>query len=247
MRFMVNKVIDHKNTVRKYLSDFPVIDKYIKERFGDIDLSDIQIYMSSGKVIDKAGFEGIGGCYVDMMKTILVKDKIEDIKATDKFSSVMQDVCKLTATMEDILVHELIHAVSAKIGRALSKYRHTEEEFVYTNCIDFYRQKGMSDEDIVNNNFLPFCIADVYASKKEMQQVFKTIGVTFSEVRGMSDFEYKNLLNKNAEKIAPVIKDLAQKKAYKMIELYTKNGNERDMNYFEQTENISRASFLDFS
>ena len=52
--------------------------------------------------------------------------------------------------------------------------------------------------------------------------------------------------NKNAEKIAPVIKNLAQKKAYRMIELYSKHG---DVNNTcpEQTKNISRASFLDFS
>ena len=221
------RVIKHDLTEEKELSDFPAVSSYLSSRFPEVDLSVIKLYVSPPRVMERCGWKDIGGCYIRGMQTILVKSEIgHHCKAIGKFQETMRDSCSLKTDVEDVVVHEMVHAISDLIGRSSSKYSHMEEEFVYTNCIDFYREKGMTDDDIVNNNFLPFCLHDVYASVKDMAEIFAEAGQTVGEIRQMSEEEYQRFLNKNTEIIIPLIKSKAQAKAHKMIELYNKYGKE---------------------
>lgn len=220
-----DRVISHNLTVQKQLADFPVVADYLSLKFPDVDLSVIQLYVTPPKVIEKAGWKDIGGCYIRDKRVILVKNEINHhYKAKGKFQSMMRDACNMKADVEDVIVHEFIHAISDLIGRSLAKYQHMEEEFVYTNCIDFYYKKGMSDDDIVNNNFLPFCLQDIYESGKEMSNIFAKVNRTVDEIRQMTEEEYARFLNKNAEVLIPLLRLRAQEKARKMIELYHKYG-----------------------
>jgi len=243
------KVINHRLTEEKQLSDFPDVDQFINSKFPDVDLSAIKLYVAPPRVIEKAILKDIGGCYIRDMKIILVKNDINHhYKAKGKFQAMMRDICNMKADVEDVVVHEFIHAVSDVIGRSLSRYRHMEEEFVYTNCIDFYYQKGMSDEDIVNNNFLPFCIQDIYASTKEMKKIFEKANKTIAQIRQMSKEEYQRFLNRNAEVIISLVKTRAQEKAHKMIELYHKYGAQMyktSSNEVTKDETTMRFSSLD--
>lgn len=219
------RVINHNLTEEKKLADFPVIANYLSSKFPDVDLSPIRLYIALPRVIERAGWKDIGGCYIRGMKVIIVKSEIQHhYKAKGKFHRMMRDVCNMKADVEDIMVHEFIHAISDIIDRSLSRYQHMEEEFVYTNCIDFYYQKGMTDDDIVNSNFLPFCLQDVYESTKEMSSIFAKMDRTTDDVRQMSEEEYLRFLNMKAEMIIPLIRNLAQQKAHRMIELYHKYG-----------------------
>lgn len=221
------RVIKHGLTEEKELSDFPAVSSYLSSRFPEVDLSVIKLYLSPPRVMERCGWRDIGGCYIPGMRTILVKSEIgHHCKAKGKFQEMMRDSCSLNTDVEDVVVHEMIHAISDLVGRSSSKYSHMEEEFVYTNCIDFYRKKGMSTDDIVNNNFLPFCLHDVFDSIKDMTEVFAEAGQTVDEIRRMSKEEYQRFLNKKAEIIIPLIKNKAQVKARRMIELYNKYGKE---------------------
>jgi hypothetical protein len=215
-----------KHAEQKQVDDFPEVSSYLAGRFPSVDISDIKIYVASSEMIEKEGFKDMGGCYIDLLKVILVKNEIKQRNVRGKFKTMMHEVCDLKVDTEDIVVHELIHAISHKINRSSSRYRHMEEEFVYTNCIDFYKGKGMSEEDIVNNNFLPFTLYDVYGSRDEMGAIFSAVGVSLSAVQDMSKADYSRFLNKHAEVIVPMIKKMAQKRAFHMIELYHKYGVE---------------------
>lgn len=220
-----DRVISHSLTKEKQLTDFPAVAKYLSSKFSDVDLSLIKLYVAPPRVIERAGWKDIGGCYVRGKKVILVKsDMSRHYKPKGKFQKMMRDVCNMKADVEDVIVHEFIHAISDIIGRSLSKYQHMEEEFVYTNCIDFYYEKKMTDEDIVNNNFLPFCLQDIYESVKEMTSIFAEVNRTVDDIRQMTEEEYGRFLNKNAEVLIPLIRSRAQEKAHKMIELYHKYG-----------------------
>lgn len=221
----IERIISHSLTKEAQLADFPAVDKYLRLKFPDVDLSPINFYIAPPKVVEKAGWKGIGGCYIRDKKVVLVKSKINhNYKAKGKFQRMMRDSCSMKADVEDVVVHEFIHAVSDLIGRSLSRYQHMEEEFVYTNCIDFYYQKGMSDEDIVNNNFLPLCLQDVYESPKEMKKIFAQVNHTIDEIREMEEEEYRAFLSLHAVELVPCIKQRAQEKAHNMIELYHKYG-----------------------
>lgn len=222
---IAERVISHRLTEEKKLSDFPSVDDYISSKFPDVDLSPIKLYLSPPRVIEKAGLKDIGGCYIHSLKVILIKNEIQHYyKAKGKFQRLMREACSMRAEVEDVIVHEFIHAVSDLIGRSSARFRHMEEEFVYTNCIDFYHQKGMTDNDIVNNNFLPFCIMDIYDSSKELGGIFAKTNKTLNEIYEMSDGEYQKFSNKNAELIISMIRTKAQEKAHQMIETYHKYG-----------------------
>lgn len=229
MRRKVSRIANHPSTLKRFILDYPEIHAYIGAKFPNTTVADVQIYVAAPEVIDREGWKDIGGCYIDLLKVILVKNKITDKKVRGKFKKMVQNLCAMKVDVEDVIVHELIHAVSHRINRASSKYRHMEEEFVYTNCIDFYKQKGMKEEDIVNNNFLPFCLHDVYESPKDLAPVFMAVGSSLLEVREFSQRQYSTFLNKHAEIIVPMIKEIAQKRAYHMIELYHKYGVEMYM------------------
>jgi hypothetical protein len=242
----VDRVVNNDLTIEKKLSDFPDVHKYICSKFPDVDLSVVKFYLVLPKVMSKAGWKDIGGCYVRDKKVILVKTEINNqSKSKGQFQRLMREVCHMKADVEDVVVHEFIHAVSDIIGRSLAKYRHVEEEFVYTNCLDFYYQKGMSDEDVVNNNFLPFCIQDIYESPKDMKSLFVQIGSTIDEVRQMGEEEYTSFLNLHAKELVPLIKKAAQDKAHKMIELYHKFGAK--MYKMSSTESVEDSVSMRFS
>lgn len=241
----VERVIRSDLTKKKQLSDFPAVDEYLNSKFPDVDLSSILFYVAPPRVIEKLG-KDTGGCYIREKKVILVKNEIvHHQKTKGKFQRMMRDSCTMKADVEDVVVHEFIHAISDIIGRSLSKYRHMEEEFVYTNCIDFYHQKGMTDDDIVNNNFLPLCLQDIYKSPKEMKNIFEHVNHTVDAIRQMTEEEYEAFLNKHANELVPLIRSRAQEKAHKMIELYHKYG--AHMHKTSSTEVIEDKTAMRFS
>ncbi len=226
LRRKAKTVIQNPQTKKLCIDvDFPKIDQYLRGKFPEVDISDVDVYATSPQVFNRA-WKGMGGCYIDMLKSIFVKDDHEDQTKgkQDKFQKLMGGWCKMSVDIEDVLVHELIHAVSHKIGRASSKYRHMEEEFVYTNCIDFYHDKGMTDDEIVDNNFLPFCVHDVYSSRSDLNKMFFKIDTSLSDVQGMTNGEYKKFLSKHAEILVPAIVIRARERAHHMIEVYHKYG-----------------------
>ena len=225
-------MIRHRETVNISLSEFPSIVQYIAEKFPTTDLSHIKIYKTSLKALKAVGFDNMGGCYIDVLKVIFVLDqKSLNKKETGKgkFNKTLLDATWMSLAMEDILVHELLHAVSSSMGRATQKYEHAEEEFVYTHCIDFYKQEGMTNITIVRKHFLQFCLNDVLSSKKEMAAVFtklkeaKKLRVVPWE-RDYDQYQYQNFLNRHAENLVLMIIKAAKDKAGTMIESYHKYG-----------------------
>lgn len=239
-----DRVISNKKTERKSLLDFPAVADYLAGRFPDVDLSAVSLYISPPKVIEQAGWKDIGGCYVRDLDVIFVKSKISTHKKSkSKFQRMVHEICDAHVDVEDVVVHEFIHAVSSKIGRALSRYTHMEEEFVYTNCIDFYKAKGLSEEEIADSNFLPFCLNDVYKSPKDMAKILSQLGCSIEEVRELSDFEYQRWANTHAGDLVPLLKKKAQEKAHQMIELYKKYGEMNRTSVDEKPEDPTTARF----
>ncbi len=228
LRRKAKTVIQNSQTIKLCIeTDFPKIDQYLRGKFPEVDISDVDVYTSPSQVFNRA-WKGMGGCYIDVLKTIFVKNKIGNKigEKRNKFQKLMDECCKMSVDVEDVLVHELIHAISHKIGRASSKYRHMEEEFVYTNCIDFYHDKGMTDDEIIDNNFLPFCVHDVYSSRSDLNEMFSRLSSSLSDVQKMTNGEYKRFLSKHATVLVPAIVKRARERARHMIDLYNKYGVE---------------------
>lgn len=245
----VQSIISHHLTTCYTISDYPEIHVYLDNLFPDIYLSDVNIYISSREIMDKYGFKQCAGCYVPHMQVVLVKEGIEKggyEPAQNKFDESMQRQLSVSIKVEDVIVHELIHAVSHRIGRAgNNKFVFGEEEFVYTNCVDFYRGKGMADDTIINSTFLPFCVNDVLRDEAAMCHLWSTTGIPVS-YKNSDQTVIERELDKNAEFLSQAVIQVATSRAQKMIELHEKYGRQRvNTNVVPDTSFTSRAQTLD--
>ena len=135
---------------------------FVKNRYPDADLSGINVYCLD---VDKMNtidiFRGCGGCYIPALQSIVIK--VGKDTTTSNQSPLYAALAKYnaSATEDDILVHELFHAVSHALNRGTRKFSHLEEEFVYKSTIEWLESIGYTKEEIIEKNFLPFVLQDV--------------------------------------------------------------------------------------
>jgi hypothetical protein len=225
----VQKVIKGSVACQR-VTDYPKVYEYLHARFPKIDITDVPIYRASPEVFKKSRWSGVGGLFVPWMSLILVKDvSLGQKDAPAARGAFEKELTKfqLNATTEDVVVHECLHAISHRAGRSCSKYRHLEEEFVYTNCIDFYKQSGMTTQDIIEKNFLPFCMQDVMENRKDMLEVLKLLfdsGVPFVDYFGLSRSERRKFDNTHATYIVARVVEKAVEKGKYMVDCYNRYG-----------------------
>lgn len=249
----MNKIIKSSNTTKKSLSDFESINQYINTKFSDIDVSHIPIYMATPEDMDSCGFGGAGGFFVPHMRVVVVKSKITiggHKKPKLKFDQVLQESVKTDVDPEDVIVHEMIHAVSSESGRSNRKFSSDEEEFVYTNSIDFYKQKNMTSEDIVNGIFFPFCVQDVFKSTKELESIMLEVSTKFGIKTPPIDSSLTNeklnrFLGRYAEQIVPIVIKKARDIGFHMIKLYEEFGRGIGAVCQSQVSDTGRSIFFD--
>ncbi len=249
----LDRILRSKKTRQIYLSDYPLIQEYLNSRFPNIDVSAVKIYVSTPKVISAAGFPEIGGCYIRHLKLILLKNKmtIGSGDFDNKFDRLLNDSVSCSADVEDVLVHELLHAVSDAAGRSLSRYEKAEEEFVYSTSLDFLLSKGMTEDDAINNNFIPFFLNSVMANRKVMSGIFvelkrarQSVSVVPTEEQ-FSSKRVKDFMSKYANFIVPRVIDSARQKAQEMIDRYREHG----LKSLASSDNFDRSmrfSSIDF-
>lgn len=226
-------VLQHEDTSWLFLSDYKSVQNYISGKFPKIDLSGVNMYLTSKKAMEEAGLKDMGGCYIDAIKTIFVLDYKSlngDYDEDDgKFGKAVRDICHTILQVEDVLVHEVMHAVSSLMERCTKHYKNAEEEFVYTHCVEFYRNKGISDEQIIDGHFLPFCLNDIMSNRNDLSHVFSKL----KKEKGLNsvpceddytDDEYRAFLDRHSDFLAPVFVNEARIRARHMIECYEKYG-----------------------
>lgn len=226
----IKKILKKVDTQKKFLSDFPAINNYLLAKYPNVDVSDVPIYMVSTQTMDAAGFAFAAGFYQHEMRLVVVKRKVvlEAGTRTNAFEKQIQKLVKAEILSEDVIVHEMIHAISGEANRDNRRFMFNEEEFVYTNSIDFYKNKGMSDTDIVNKNFLPFCMQDVLSDKNDIQKILqefgKESGIECPVVGEADSKELNRFLNRHAQKIVPILINMSRDRGYHMINLYNQYG-----------------------
>jgi len=236
----VSKIVSHNTTVKKNIENWPEVFTFLNNTFPNVGISDVPIYLATPSVMNRNGFSECHGVFIHFLNTILVKNKIIiDKKPKGAFERELQKLCSGELQVEDIVVHELVHAVSGKVrgvgGLRYKWYEHgiglkylkSEEEFAYTTCVDFYKQKGMKDKDIYSL-FLPYCIQDVMGDKKQMDEVCVKNGVKYPSKKGCTQAQYRSkiikVFNNNANNFAKHIVESAKGQADSMIDTYNKYG-----------------------
>jgi hypothetical protein len=237
-------LVNHADTVRRTVKDFKNVHQYLSSKFPQIDVTDVPIYVVSSGPMNNAGFKGVGGFFIHHLNVIVVRKRISSCgRAKGTFEKIMQEYSRAHIDREDVVVHELIHAISAKINRSSRHYSHMEEEFVYTNCVDFYKNKGMTEADIEHKNFLPFCINDVYQDKNFLSKQCSIPLSDLSDTQELNDY-----FDEHAEYIVLKIIEKAKEKARRMMDLYDEyNGGIPCVSVSPEVNDDIRLSTLDFN
>lgn len=215
------------------LKKFKSCLEYVLSRFPDADIADVKAFIISGDFVKKTFLEYAGGCYIPSLKCILLKSFNSKIKRKHKIDKLLDLHCA-NVPVDDIFVHELIHAVSHSYNRYTRISKHLEEDFVYTNTIDWLCSKGLSDDDIVLNNFLPFIISD-YVKKKDLDSFLLSLN---------SEYCLKNkpqIIDENALAVSEHIVKIAKEIGMNMIKNHRKYGVKNKLSY-----NNSDIAPLDF-
>lgn len=215
--------------IEKRIADYPLVHEYLTDKFPNIDINDIPIYQAPAVVFEQNQWEGVGGLFVPALGCILIRnaDWHSSPIPHDAFDVEMHSYSLENMPIEEILVHECMHAISFKANRASQKYTQLEEEFVYTNCIDFYKSRGMNEDEIIERNFLPFCMQDVIANTKDMNDIFKSLfanGIKKIDYWKLSKERKTAFLNRHAHFLVTEIAKRAKIKGRHMIECYNKEG-----------------------
>ena len=123
-------------------------------------------------------------------------------------------------SFDEVLVHELLHYASNCQKKGFSSVE-MEEEFAYGNSIEYLRKKKYTDEDIINNNFMPFLIATL-DMKKIVQGVLAFHGYTVWDMKNWSEDKQKRIIKKHEEDIFKSATTKAFKKGEELIGIYAR-------------------------
>lgn len=235
---IVNKyksIIKHKDTKQTSLSTFPTIEQYVKSNYNTVNFDIVNIYITSKKQFNKVGLGYAAGFFYNDLKSIFLLDQISTIQQKFKYKldKLIFQNNFVSLSIEDVLIHELMHFISSvKRNNGSFLYKNMEEEFAYTACIKYYLSYGKSIDDIKNIIF-PFCVSTIFEDKEKLNDLcFKC---------NISKHEFFN--PKNAEIIASYIIKEAKKYVDEIIHIYNTKGIVNLNTDCEPYEDI-RFSFL---
>lgn len=253
-RSKVNRAIRQPSTRKRSVKDFPEVFDYLQRKFSEVDLSDIPIYIATNQTMANTGFEKINGCYYPIFDLILVKKNpsVCDSDGSGAYSKRLSKTIACALRLEDVVVHECLHAVSKKSNRSARFFTNGEEEFVFTNSIDFYKEQGMDESKIADECLIAFCVNNIVEDRQEMMDIFEEIKVTkklrVTPVdRVFTEAEYSRFVNKHADLLVDIIVRNARAEAHKMIECYKSNqeqSTEGDFNLTLPTGRFAGIRYL---
>jgi hypothetical protein len=114
---------------------------YVYSLFPDVDVRNVTIYQCNLSRFKKILGKTANGFYLIYQKVVIISDDCKEFCNTNQIKDVQY-------TTDEVIVHELIHFVSHSGGMMSSEL--LEEELAYGNSIGYFRQKGYSDDDIIN-------------------------------------------------------------------------------------------------
>jgi len=218
---------------------------YVVNKFPDADLSSISAFLVPSEHMNILEVRHCAGCYIPKLKLILIKAGNTWGGSSSEIDRLF-DLFSINVAMDDVFVHELIHAVSHEYDRQTRKNKVLEEEFAYSNTLDWFYDKGLNDEQIISKNFLPFLISDVLEKdNKEIEDsIFSSKAIYASYLTGK---ERRASLEMFANEYVTEVVNRAIDKGKSLIKMYKKYGRNQYYNTTLIDDDESRFSNLDFS
>lgn len=245
----VDYIKKSQHTFKKSITEYKKPFEFIKNEYPFVNILDVEVYETRKNILDQVGIKYAAGIFFPYSKTVvLVRQK--DLNSTAFSSEKLSSFEKLLSDhtfnnalqIDDVAVHEFLHAVSQKCRPILSNYASQEEQFVYTNSVKYFRQQGLSDKDIILKQFLPNCINDILSSGESIKNIVNSI---IDKHPKYKSFSYHDMIEEIPKTLVDCVVNKAIENAENMIDDYDKHGI-KVLTDNHNIINVSRASLINF-
>jgi len=189
--------------------------EYVHNLFPYAGIKEASVYLVSFNLMQKFGFQGAEGFYSHLLKVIIISNSSSYARASYKERKGECVIAKLTK--DEVLVHELLHYADVAEGH-YSISRDMREEFAYGYSIGYLRNKNYTDDEIINNNFLPYLVGLSY--QEALSKVALNNNIDTQELSKMTEYKKQSFCSKHTKEIINEAKIIAVERGKKIIELY---------------------------
>lgn len=210
---------------------------YVHKLFPTAKVKNVIIYKLSKSQFDRLGFGFAGGFYSIPSKSVIVCNP--SYKRTRESISAKM-------TVDEIIVHELLHYASEAIGMIIGNVG-MAEDFAYGWSLGYLRSKGYSDNNIIQNNYFPYLVDSCF--NEALMQYFSKNDISIEEYNAKSKMNKHKFMAIHYSKILEVAKKIAKKQGQAIIESYNKQIEkaikEAENRNEEEVKSFNRFDILD--
>jgi len=206
------KIKKNPSTKKILYEDYPESFDYVGDIFPDICVKSIDVRQSSPLLLKKLGYDGIGGFFERITKTIVISAHQLVSHNLNRYS------IKAKLKRDEVIVHELLHYCHHLIGSNPSV--NLKEEFAYGWSYGYLRNKGYSDEQIIKDNYLPYLYGVCY--KDGFFNVLRKENISIEKIRNASPLRRERIIHPLKSKIHKEVVRLGTERGMEIIRIYKK-------------------------
>ena len=205
------KIKKNLSTKKILYEDYKEAFDYVGRIFPDIDVMLIDVRQATPLLLRKLGYDGIGGFFERVSKTVVV--------ASHQLVSKNLTRNSVSAKLhrDEVIVHELLHYCHHTLGSNPSV--NLKEEFAYGWSYGFLKNKGYIEEEIIKDNYLPYLYNVCY--KDGFFNILKEEGISIEKMRSVSKFARDRIISPFRSKIHKEVLRLAKLKGHEIIRIYS--------------------------
>ena len=232
------RIKKNSSTKKILYEDYKESFDYVDKLFPDVDVRSIDVRAATPLMLHKVGYDGIGGFFDRITKTVIISTHSLAPRSNDKYT------IKAKLHKDEVIVHELLHYCHNEIGSNPSI--NMKEEFAYGWSVGYLRAKGYTDEEIVRDNYLPYLYKVCY--KDGFFNVINEEGVVYEKMSNATPRGRERMLAPLKSKIHKEVIRLAMEKGMEIIRIYSNRIEEGEVYHSNRVNNPKHTVFdmLDF-
>ena len=192
---------------------------YVGKIFPDIEVRLIDVRQATPLLLKKIGYDGIGGFFENISKTVVI--------AAHQLVSVNLDNFSVKAKLhkDEVIVHELLHYCHYTLGYNSSV--NLKEEFAYGWSYGYLKNKGYTDKEIIQDNYLPYLYNVCY--KDGFFEALTKNGISMQKIKNASLIMKDRIINPLKSSIHKEVLNMAMLKGAEIIKIYKKKIDDGDV------------------
>ncbi len=227
------RIKKNSSTKKILYEDYKKSFDYVDRLFPDVDVRFIDVRQTTPLMLHKAGYDGIGGFFDRITKTVIVSAYSLAPVPFTKYT------IKANLHKDEVIVHELLHYCHNEIGANPSM--NMKEEFAYGWSLGYLRDKGYTDEEVVRDNYLPYLYNVCY--KEGFFNIINEEGVVYEKMSNATPRGRELMLSPLRNKIHKEVVRLATEKGMEIIRIYSKRIEEGEVYHSNRVNNPKHTVF----